>query len=155
MMSETILTMIKNGENDHIEFKMQSLWSANFSKEEILSTESSEIRKYRNNASKFIIARSIAGFLNTDGGDLIIGIQEDRIKNTIRIVGIEEDYHKLHEKDRNPDGYRRMLVDSDHPEIYSGDCEHGQQVYSYLISFRFRSHALPGAYPAGRQTGLC
>jgi hypothetical protein len=111
-MSETILTMIKTGENDRIEFKMQSLWSANFSKEEILSSESSEIRKYRNNASKFIIARSIAGFLNTDGGDLIIGIQEDRIKNTIRIVGIEEDYHKLHEKDRNPDGYRRMIVDS-------------------------------------------
>ncbi len=110
--AEAIRTMIKTGENDHIEFKLQSLWSADLTKEEILSSESSEIRKYRNNASKFIIARSIAGFLNTDGGDLIIGIQEDRIKNSIQVVGIEEDYRKLQEKDRNPDGYRRMIVDS-------------------------------------------
>jgi len=108
----TILTMINTGENDRIEFKMQSLWSADLSREEILATESPEIRKYRNNASKFIIARSIAGFLNTDGGDLLIGIEEDRIKNKTRVVGIKEDYRRLHEKDRNPDGYRRMIVDT-------------------------------------------
>jgi hypothetical protein len=110
--AEAIRTMIIAGENDRIEFKLQSLWSADLTKEEILASESSELRKYRNNASKFIIARSIAGFLNTDGGDLIIGIQEDRIKNSIQAVGIEEDYRKLQEKDRNPDGYRRMIVDS-------------------------------------------
>ena len=121
--AEAVRTMIKTGENDHTEFKLQSLWSSDLSKEEILSSESSEIRKYRNNASKFIIARSIAGFLNTDGGDLIIGIQEDRKKNSIQAVGIEEDYRKLQEKDRNPDGYRRMIVDSVIqkylPEIYN------------------------------------
>jgi len=110
--AEAIRTMINAGENDHVEFKLQSLWSADLTREEILSSESSEIRKYRNNASKFIIARSIAGFLNTDGGDLVIGIQEDRIKNKIHVVGIEEEYRRLHEKDRNPDGYRRMIVDS-------------------------------------------
>lgn len=110
--TEAIQTLIKTGENDRIEFKMQSLWSADLTKDEILSSESPEIRKYRNNASKFIIARSIAAFLNTGGGDLIIGIEEDRINNKIRIVGIEEEYRRLHEKDRNPDGYRRMIVDS-------------------------------------------
>lgn len=110
--TEAVRTMINAGESDRIEFKMQSLWSANLTKEEILASESSEIQKYRNNASKFIIGRSIAGFLNTEGGDLIIGVQEDRIKNKIQIVGIEEDYRKLHEKDRNPDGYRRMIVET-------------------------------------------
>jgi len=109
--AKTVQTMINTGESDRIEFKLQSLWSTGFSSEEILASDSAEIRKYRNNASKFIIARSIAGFLNTDGGDLIIGVQEDRIKNANHIVGIEEDYRKLHEKDRNPDGYRRMIVD--------------------------------------------
>jgi hypothetical protein len=104
--------MINSGENDRIEFKLQSLWSSDLTREEILASESSEIRKYRNNASKFIIARSIAGFLNTDGGDLIIGVQEDRIKNSTQAVGIEDDYRKLQEKDRNPDGYRRMIVES-------------------------------------------
>jgi hypothetical protein len=111
-IDEDILKMINAGENDRIEFKMQSLWSADLTREEILATESPEIRKYRNNASKFIIARSIAGFLNTDGGDLLIGIEEDRIKNTTRVVGIEEEYRRLHEKDRNPDGYRRMIVET-------------------------------------------
>lgn len=110
-IDEAILTMMNNGENDRIEFKKQSLWSADLTREEILATESPEIRKYRNNASKFIIARSIAGFLNTDGGDLLIGIEEDRLNNKPRVVGIEEDYHRLHEKDRNPDGYRRMIVE--------------------------------------------
>jgi len=110
--AKTVQTMINTGESDRIEFKLQSLWSMSLSMEGILASESAEIRKYRNNASKFIIARSIAGFLNTDGGDLIIGIQEDRTNNITRIVGIGEDYHKLHEKDRNPDGYRRMIVES-------------------------------------------
>ena len=110
--TEAVRTMINAGESDRIEFKMRSLWSADLTKEEILASESSEIQKYRNNASKFIIGRSIAGFLNTEGGNLIIGVKEDRIKNKIQIVGIEEDYRKLHEKDRNPDGYRRMIVET-------------------------------------------
>jgi hypothetical protein len=110
--TEAVRTMIAAGESASIEFKLQSLWSSDLTKEAILASESSEIRKYRNNASKFIIARSIAGFLNTDGGYLIIGIKEDRIKNKIQIVGIQEDYHKMHEIDRNPDGYRRMIIDS-------------------------------------------
>jgi len=110
--AEAVRAMIAAGESDHIEFKLRSLWSSDLLREEILSSESAEVRKYHTNASKFIIARSIAGFLNTDGGELIIGIKEDRINNTIQIAGIEEDYLKLHIEDRNPDGYRRMIVDS-------------------------------------------
>ena len=110
--AEAVRSMIAAGESDHIEFKLRSLWSSDLLREEILSSESPEVRKYHTNASRFIIARSIAGFLNTDGGDIIIGIKEDRINNTIEIAGIEEDYLKLHREDRNPDGYRRMIVDS-------------------------------------------
>jgi hypothetical protein len=110
--TRSMQAMIDTGENDRIEFKNLSLWSTALSQEEILASDSAEIRKYRNNASKFIIARSIAGFLNTDGGDLIIGVQEDRMHNITRITGIGDDYHKVQVKDRNPDGYRRMIVDS-------------------------------------------
>lgn len=110
--SEAVARMIAEGENNRVEFKYQSLWSAELSMEEIAVSDSAEIKKYRKNASKFIIARSIAGFLNTDGGDILIGVHEDRMNNTIRVTGIEDEYRKLHEKDRNPDGYRRMVVDS-------------------------------------------
>src|SRR5208337_1399642 len=61
---------------------------------------------------KFIVARSIAGFLNTDGGDLVLGIREDRMLSTTEVMGIESEYFHLQEMDRNPDGYRRMLIDS-------------------------------------------
>jgi hypothetical protein len=107
-----IEVMIKAGESGHREFKLQALWSVHLTKEEIAASESPDVKKYRTNASKFIIARSIAGFLNTDGGDLIIGLREDRINNAITVAGIENDYSLLMEADRNPDGYRRMLVDS-------------------------------------------
>lgn len=109
---DAIAEMIKAGESGHREFKLQALWSAQLTKEEIAASESPDVRKYRTNASKFIIARSIAGFLNTDGGDLIIGIREDRINNAITVAGIENDYPMLPDTDRNPDGYRRMLVDA-------------------------------------------
>jgi hypothetical protein len=114
--------MIATGESERVEFKFKALWSTRLSKEEAEASESAEVRKYRTNASKFIIARSIAGFLNSNGGDVIIGIEEDRVKNVIRVVGIDDDYSRLLEKDRNPDGYRRMLIDSVIrryiPEIY-------------------------------------
>jgi hypothetical protein len=107
-----VQAMIATGENDRVEFKFQTLWSTRLTKEEADTSESPEVRKYRTNASKLIIARSVAGFLNTSGGDLIIGVREDRVKNMIQIVGIEDDYSRLQETDRNPDGYRRMLIDS-------------------------------------------
>ncbi len=114
--------MIATGESERVEFKFKALWSTRVSKEEADVSESAEVRKYRTNASKFIIARSIAGFLNSSGGDLIIGIEEDRVKNMIKVVGIDDDYSRMLEKDRNPDGYRRMLIDSVIrryiPEIY-------------------------------------
>jgi len=109
---EVIRALIRNGENDRVEFKLRTLWSSDLTREEIAATDSGEVRKYRNNASKFIIARALAGFLNTDGGDLLIGIGEDRIGNSIRIAGLEEDYAKLHAEDRNPDGYRRMIIEA-------------------------------------------
>lgn len=104
--------LIRGGENNHVEFKLKSLWSSNLTKDEIAASDSSEVRKYRNNASKFIIARALAGFLNTGGGDLLIGIDEDRLGNSIRIAGLGEDYAKLHEEDRTPDGFRRMIMDA-------------------------------------------
>ena len=110
--SDEIQEMIKAGESGHREFKLQALWSIHLTKEEIAASESPDVKKYRTNASKFIIARSIAGFLNTDGGDLIIGIREDRLNNAITVAGIGNDYPLLAEPDRNPDGYRRMIVDA-------------------------------------------
>ena len=110
--SGIVQALIREGENNHVEFKLKSLWSSDLTNEEIAASDSGDVRKYRNNASKFIIARAIAGFLNTGGGDLLIGIDENRLSNSIRIAGLTEDYQKMHTEDRNPDGYRRMIIES-------------------------------------------
>jgi len=110
--ADDVRGMVDAGENEKVEFKLACLWSTDLSNEEIAASDSSEVRRHKKNASKFIIARSIAGFLNTAGGNLLIGVREDRINNMIQVPGITEEYRKLHEKDRNPDGYRRMIIDT-------------------------------------------
>lgn len=109
--SEIVGRMIAGGENDKVEFKLACLWSSELSNGEIAASDSVEVKRYKKSASKFIIARSVAGFLNTDGGDLLIGVREDRVQNTAEAAGIEEEYPKLQEMDRNSDGYRRMVMD--------------------------------------------
>jgi hypothetical protein len=104
--------MIRNGEGNRVEFKRGTLWSTPLTKEAILAHESLEVKRYGQNAGKFLIAKSIASFLNSDGGDLLIGVSEDRVHNTTTVTGIEDDLSRMQERDRNHDGYRRMIIDA-------------------------------------------
>jgi uncharacterized repeat protein (TIGR03833 family) len=98
-------------ENQYLEFKSSALWSSNFRKKEFDDIKTKEINIFGKKASKFIIAKSIAGFLNTDGGTLVIGVKENKEKNKVEIIGIEGEFNKLG-KDKTTDGYRRMIIDS-------------------------------------------
>ena len=51
----------------------------------------------------------MAGFLNSDGGTLVIGVKEDKEKKVDEVIGIELEYSSL--RDASKDGYRRMVVD--------------------------------------------
>lgn len=102
--------LIRNGENGEVEFKKDVLWSSNYSSEDIKNhrPQSAELHKYGKATSKYIIAKTLAGFLNTEGGILVIGAFEHKDGN-VEITGIEAEYEKI--KDKTSDGYRRMLVD--------------------------------------------
>jgi len=102
-------SLIRKGEHGSIEFKSSALWSRNLTDQEIQTSKEPDVRKFGKNLSKIIAAKTIAGFLNTDGGNLIIGIKENKNENKDEIVGIEGEYSKL--RDPCPDGYRRMIVD--------------------------------------------
>jgi len=106
---ETFQALVRGGENEFVEFKSSALWSRSLSKAEIAASESREVHKFGRDASRVIIAKTIAGFLNTEGGNLIIGIREDKSGARNEITGIEKEYPKL--KDPCTDGYRRMLID--------------------------------------------
>src|SRR3989338_1986728 len=104
-----IKKFMKQGENFHVEFKAEALWSITYNPLQIKESKSYEIREYGTKASKVIIAKSIAAFLNSEGGNIIIGIKENKEKRIFEIIGIEEDMKKLQEL--NIDAYKRMIID--------------------------------------------
>lgn len=118
-----IVEIVKYGENEFVEFKSSALWSKNLTDLQIKDpTASREVKVFGKDASKVIIAKAISGFLNTQGGHLIIGVKENKTKNPDEVIGIESEFGKL--EDSCTDGYRRMIVDSIirkyfHPDIYN------------------------------------
>ena len=127
-----IKKIIEKGESLHTEFKTSVLWSVDFSPVQIKETKSLEVREYGQRASKIIIAKSIAAFLNSDGGDLILGIKENRQEEKFEIIGINNDMKKA--KQEGIDGYKRMLIDEVFRSYFPS------KIYNHLdsyISFSF------------------
>lgn len=107
----SLADIIVGGENHRVEFKDRALWSVNYTNEDIQRhrPQTKELHAYGQATSKIIIAKTLASFLNSSGGTLIIGVKENKDGQTNEIVGIEQELPKL--KDPCPDGYRRMIVD--------------------------------------------
>ena len=119
---DNIVDLVKKGENEFVEFKASALWSKKYTEGECKTSAPPIVRKFGRDASKVIIAKSLAGFLNTDGGHLLIGIKENKNQNPDEIIGIETEYAQLEEP--CSDGYRRMIVDEIirkyfHPDLYN------------------------------------
>ena len=116
-------SIVQGGENEFVEYKSSALWSRKLTDEEMRSpTASRDVRNYGRDASKIIIAKTLAGLINTHGGHLVIGIKENKTKEPDEIIGIEGEFRSL--EDQCADGYRRMIVDSIirkffHPDIYN------------------------------------
>jgi predicted HTH transcriptional regulator len=86
----TIADLIAQGENDRVEFKSSMRWD--FKTEKV------------NKHLREVIARTIAGMLNSEGGNLLIGVADDGM-----VLGIEQDLRTLHKK--NADGFQLILTD--------------------------------------------
>jgi tetratricopeptide (TPR) repeat protein len=109
VQNDTFHKILQGGESEFVEYKSSALWSKTLPKGEIASSDSKDLHRFGRDTSKVIIAKTIAGFLNTSGGNLVIGIRENKEGQPDEIAGIEHEYPKL--KDPCPDGYRRMIVD--------------------------------------------
>jgi len=103
--------VLAGGENQFVEFKWSILWSEDLNSKDFYSSKSRDLKKFKNHTSEVVIAREIAGFLNSKGGLLIIGVDENKGCG-VKIVGIRDEFSKLKNKDCCRDGYRRMIVDS-------------------------------------------
>ena len=80
------------GETDTVEFKARALWSLDPPDPARKTPLSPDEMRYGAKASKLILAKTIAAFLNSEGGNLVIGVLENKDDGEDdHIVGIERD----------------------------------------------------------------
>ncbi len=90
-----VYNFIQSGESEVIEFKSSLRWSYK-----------------ENRKDKFLpfsVIKTVAAFLNTNGGNLLIGVNEDNETNKSEIIGLKNDYSTLQKK--NNDGFEILLRD--------------------------------------------
>jgi hypothetical protein len=87
-LDSNMRNLIENGESTTLEFKSSTRWDYK-----------------QNNVNKIlekVIVKTVSGFLNAEGGKLLIGVDDDG-----NILGLTRDYNSLGKKDR--DGYELFL----------------------------------------------
>ncbi len=88
--SEPIAELILRGESDRLEFKSSARWNLHTSA--------------RDEKIEMVIAKAVAGFLNTDGGTLLIGVNDSG-----DVVGLVNDFRVV--KSPDADRYELWLRD--------------------------------------------
>jgi hypothetical protein len=103
--------LLDQGESESIEFMSPAAWSFGQLDPDNDITPSPEHITRGGDAPEFILAKTMAGFLNTHGGNLIMGLpenKEDQVEGDG--TGTENDYQ--YARDNVIDGYQRMIIDS-------------------------------------------
>ena len=87
-----ILEIIEKGESDRVEFKSSLRWDYK--------------EKRANKELVYEVVGSISGFMNTEGGILLIGVSDLK-----EVLGIEMDYSTLGKGKKNRDGFELQLTE--------------------------------------------
>ena len=85
-----IAALLAAGENAKVEFKSSARWDLRENK--------------KNPVMEQVILKTVAAFLNSDGGTLLLGVSDDGT-----VLGLDHDYQTLQKK--NADGYELFLGD--------------------------------------------
>jgi hypothetical protein len=88
-LEKSLPALLKNMEDDTLEFK--SSFRYDYKQQKV------------NKALESVITKTLAGFMNTMGGSLLIGVADDG-----SVLGLEQDYNTLSRKDR--DGFTQLLT---------------------------------------------
>lgn len=103
--------LIEGGENHRVEFKSSIRYDYR--------------QKTTNRDLETVIAKTIAGFMNANGGRLLIGVNDQG-----EVLGLEKDFETLRQK--NEDGFERRIFDLITTQIGSEFC-HLCTVYFNLV----------------------
>ena len=107
-LQKDLLALISHGESATAEFKSTFKWDIKESKP--------------NRALEEVILKTLAGFMNGEGGSLIIGVTDDG-----EILGLENDYRILKKKDR--DGFEQAVMTAVARNLGTDACQYLQLVF--------------------------
>ena len=107
-LQKDLLALISHGESSHAEFKSTFKWDLKESKP--------------NKALEDVIMKTLAGFMNGEGGSLIIGVADDS-----EILGLKADYNILKKKDR--DGFEQTIIAAVASKLGTDACQYVQLVF--------------------------
>jgi predicted HTH transcriptional regulator len=111
VLESDLLTLIARGESANLEFKSSFRWDLRESKP--------------NRALEAVVLKTLAGYMNGNGGTLLIGIADDGA-----VVGLEQDYHTLKKQDR--DGFEQALMTAVASKMGADACQAVQIVFHSL-----------------------
>ncbi|MBC20542.1 MAG: AAA family ATPase [Planctomycetaceae bacterium] len=107
-LGQDILTLIASGEGGNLEFKSSLRWDLK--------------KNEKNRILEGMILKTLAGFMNGEGGMLLIGVADDG-----EIVGIEHDYQTLKKADQ--DGWEVALMTLVSSKAGTANCRYVQPVF--------------------------
>ena len=107
-LQKDLFALISHGESATAEFKSTFKWDIKESKP--------------NKALEDVILKTLAGFMNGEGGSLIIGVADDG-----EILGLKADYNILKKKDR--DGFEQAVMAAVATKLGTDACQYLQLVF--------------------------
>jgi len=103
--------LIARGESAELEFKSSFRW---------------DLRENKlNRALEGVVLKTLAGYMNGNGGTLLIGVADDG-----SIVGLEQDYGTLKKQDR--DGFEQVLMTAIATKLGGDACREVQMLFHSL-----------------------
>ncbi len=110
-LEKDLLALISHGESATAEFKSTFKW---------------DIKESRPNKSlEDVVLKTLAGFMNGEGGTLIIGVDDNG-----EVRGLENDYRILKKKDR--DGFEQAIMASVSARLGTDACQYLQLIFHNL-----------------------
>jgi hypothetical protein len=112
-LEEDVRQTVAHGESANLEFKSTLRW---------------DLKENRfNRALESVVLKTLAGYMNGQGGTLLIGVADDG-----SIVGLESDYSTLKKQDR--DGFEQVLMTAVASKLGADACQCVQAVFHSVES---------------------
>lgn len=132
-LDKDLEALIKQGENPHLEFKSSLRWDI--------------VENRVNRALEGVVIKTLAGFMNGQGGTLLIGVDDDG-----EILGLEKDYQTL--KKPGQDGYEQLIMTMIASNMGADMCQFVRVVFHDLDGLDIcRLMVLPSTRPVFIQQG--